>query len=86
MAAAATRPAAVPAVGAAEAEWCFFGGALVDGDGIGPALSTVDGRPAVIAVGVAVADLCRLGGFVVGVAETPACEENGGGASEVLGA
>jgi hypothetical protein len=85
MAAAATMPAAVPAAGAAEAEWCFFGGAVVDGDGIGLALSTVDDRPAVV-VGVGVADLCRLGSFAVGLAETPACEDSGGGALDVLDA
>jgi len=83
MAAAATRPAAVPAAGAAEAEWCLFGGAVVDGDGVGLALSTVDDRPAVV-VEVGVADLCRLGGCFVGWAETPAREESGGGASAVL--
>lgn len=85
MAAAATMPAAVPAAGAAEAEWCFLGGAVVDGDGAGLALSTVDGCPAVVVGAADVADWCRLGGFVVGgVAETPACEESRGGASEVL--
>ena len=85
MAAAATRPAAVPAAGAADAECCFFGDAVGDGDGDGLALSTVDDRPAVV-VAVAVADRCRLGGLVVGLAETPACEESGGRASEVLDA
>jgi hypothetical protein len=79
MAAAATMQAAVPAAGAAEAEWCFFGGAVGDGDG-----DTVDGRPAVVVVEVGVADLCRLGDSVVREAETPACEESGGGAAEVL--
>jgi hypothetical protein len=85
MAAAATMPAAVPAAGAAEAEWCFFGGAVVDADGDGDALSTVDGRPVVV-VEVGVADLCRLGDSVVRVAKTPACDESGGGAAEVLDA
>jgi len=85
MAAAATRPAAVPAAGAAEAECSFFGDAVGVGVGLALELSTVDGRPVVVAA-VAVADLCRLGGFVVGAAETPACDESGAGASEVLDA
>jgi hypothetical protein len=85
MAAAATRPAAVPAAGAAEAECSFFGAAVGVGDGLALELSTVDGRPVVVAA-VAVADFCRLGGFVVDWTETPACEESGGGTSAVLDA
>jgi len=85
MAAAATMPAAVPAAGTAEELWWRFAATGEDvGSGRGiTALATVDDCPVVV-VAVAVADRCRLGGFVVGVADTPACDESSGGASEVL--
>lgn len=87
MAAAATMPAAVPAAGTAEELWWRLAATGEDvGSGLTTTeLSTVDGCPAVV-VAVAVADLCWLGGFVVGAAETPACDDSGGGACDVLDA
>ena len=85
MTAAATMPAAVPAAGMAEELWCRFAATGdVVGAGLVAALSTVDGRPAVVVAGE-VADRCWLGGAGA-VAETPAREDTSGGASERLDA
>ena len=86
MTAAATMPAAVPAAGMAEELWCRFAATGdVVGAGLVAALSTVDGRPALVVVADAVADRCRLGA-ADGEADTPACEESDGGALDLVDA